>query len=258
MSKIKHFHKAPPPAEPDLLAKYEPYVMPVAIGVLAVLVLYFGWMFWRSRGEARVARQWQEFSLAYFDTRFSKNPDSMSQFSERFGTSPAGLAAEQIAGDYQMRKGLESQIADKESARKELEAARRRFEKIVDIAPQKEGLMYERAIYSLAYASESLGDCRQAILWYEKLAENPESAFAEAAARGIERCQLAEQVGFFAAFDQLDLDVSATAPGESVPQRPDISYPDPSPPVTDGAPSSDPAPTADSNSDPAPAPKDGQ
>lgn len=225
MSKQKHFHKAPIQAPEDPLAKYEPYLRPVLLGVGAVVVLLLGVYFFRSRVDSRVSNQWREFSSAYYETALNGAPDSMSQFSERFPGTPAGLAAEQIAGDILLRNGLSKQIVDDAAAKKDIEAARKRFQKVIENSPQKTGLMYERSVYSLAYALEALRNCDEAIVHYTALTKNPKSTFAELAQRGVDRCKLALSVGFFTALDKIEEAVSGPAPGEGFPERPDISYP---------------------------------
>lgn len=253
MTKPKHFHKAPVQSPPDPLAKFEPYVKPILI-TMGVLVLGMALIaFWRSRADSRVANQWREFSLAYYETANQGGPDAMSQFSERFPLTPAGLAAEQIAGDILIRNGLAKQIQDDKTSKKDLEDARDKFQSVVDSMPQKSGWMYERAIYSLAYALESLRSCEEAARWYGELTKNESSAFAELAERGIERCQLAQAVGFYTALDNIEAEISGPAPGVGLPERPDISFPEP---AAASAPSGEPTtpPVEQKPSDPPPAP----
>jgi hypothetical protein len=225
MTKPKHFHKAQAPVDP--LAKFEPYVKPVLIGIGVLVVGMTAIALWRSRVDSRAANQWREFSSAYFETSINRGPDAMSQFGERFPATTAGLAAEQIAGDISMRNGLSKQIQDDAGSKKDLETARKKFEKVVESSTQKEGLMYERAVYSLAYANESLRNCDEAVRWYGELAKNDESTFAELSRRGIERCKLAQSVAFFDALDKFEQEISGPAPGVGLPERPDISYPTP-------------------------------
>ncbi len=256
MTKPKHFHKAPVQAPVDPLAKFEPYVKPVLIGIGVLVVGMSAIALWRSRVDSRSANEWREFSLAYFETSNTRGPDAMSQFSERFPATTAGLAAEQIAGDISMRNGLGKQIQDEAGSKKDLETARKKFEKVVDGSPQKSGLMYERAVYSLAYANESLRNCDEAVRRYEELANNEESTFAELARRGIERCKLAQSVGFFEALDKFEQELSGPAPGVGLPERPDISYPMPAP-SGEFAPNEPAVPSGQEKSnDPAPAPND--
>lgn len=260
MTKPKHFHKAPVQAPEDPLAKFEPYIKPIlwtlgtVVAVMVIVALY------RSRVDSRAANQWREFSTAYFETAFSRGPDAMSQFSERFPATTAGLTAEQIAGDILMRDGLNKQIRDESGSKKDLENARKKFEKVVDTFPEKSGLMYERAVYSLAYANESLRQLDEASRWYSELIKNEKSPYAELAHRGIERCRLAQSVGFFEALDKFESEISGPAPGIGLPERPDIAYPtgaDEVPPPPGTAPdapagkSDDPVPAPD---DPAPSP----
>lgn len=254
MAKPKHFHKAQAPVDP--LAKYEPYVRPVLIGLGVVLLIMIGIALYRARIDSRAGNQWREFSAAYYETAVNRAPDAMTQFAERFPGTVAGLAAEQIAGDILMRDGLEKQVIDDEGSKKALEGARRRFEKIIETSPEKQGLMYERAVFSLAYAQEALRQLDEAIQTYKILANNEKSSFNELARRGIQRCEMAGAVGFFEALDQLELEAEAPAPGVGIPERPDISFPGSEP---DAAPPGD-APVEEQPksepADPAPAPDD--
>lgn len=254
MAKPKHFHKAQAPVDP--LAKYEPYVRPALIGLGAILVILIGIALYRSRVDSRAGSQWREFSSAYYETAFNRAPDAMTQFAERFPGTTAGLAAEQIAGDLLLRSGLEKQVVDEEGSQKDLESARKRFAQIVDSFPVKSGLMYERAVFSLAYAQEALRQCDEAVKWYKTLSENEKSSFAELAQRGIQRCELAASVGFFEALDTLELQTEAPAPGVGLPERPDIAYPTPESetPAEPAAPAE--AAPQNESADPAPAPDD--
>ncbi len=256
MTKPKHFHKAPVQAPVDPLAKFEPYIKPVLWGMGIFLAALIGVAFWRYRAESRVANQWREFSTSYFETAINRAPDSMSQFSERFPATPAGLAAEQIAGDILLRNGLSKQIVDKDKSREDIEAARKRFEKVIDGSPEKAGLMYERAVYSLAYSHESLGNCDDATRWYGDLVKNPSSPFAELAQRGVDRCKLAKSVGFFAALDSIEMEILEAAPDVGLPERPDITYPPLMDDAENKAADETPPPREEKTNDPAPAPDD--
>jgi tetratricopeptide (TPR) repeat protein len=227
MTKPKHFHKAPVQTPYDPLAKYAPYARPVLITVGVIVIGLIVFAFFRSRIDSRAANQWREFSIAYYETSFNQAPDALTQFSERFPATPAGLTAEQIAGDILARSGLSKQLQDEAGSRKDLDGARKRFQKVVDESPEKSGLMYERAVYSLAYVLESLRNCDEAVSWYQQLADDEESPFAELSQRGIERCALAKQVGFFEALDNYEAEIIGPAPDISLPERPDISFPSP-------------------------------
>jgi hypothetical protein len=85
--------------------------------------------------------------------------------------------------------------------------------------------MYERAVYSLAYSHESLRNCDEANRCYGDLVKNPNSPFAELAQRGVDRCKLAQSVGFFAALDSIEKEILEAAPDVGLPERPDITYP---------------------------------
>ncbi len=254
MTKPKHFHKAPIQTPEDPLARYEPYIKPVLWCLGLFLAALIGVTFWRYRAESRVANQWREFSTSYFDSANNGAADSLSQFSERFPATPAGLTAEQIAGDILLRSGLGKQIRDDAASIKDIEAAKERFKKIVDSSPIKTGLMYERAVYSLAYAQESLRNCDEASRWYGDLIKKPTSPFAELAQRGADRCTLAQRVGFFEALDSIEKEISEAAPDVGLPERPDITYPPTMDAADKKADSETAPPTEAKTNDPAPVP----
>jgi hypothetical protein len=210
MSKVKHFHKATAPVDP--LAKYEPYIRPVLIATAIFLVVLMGALYWRSRAESRVARQWQEFTSAYYESLFNDAPDSLSQYAERFPSTSAGLAAEQIAGDILLRNGLSKQFNDAKESKSDLEEAKVRFEKIVQGSAQTDLAMHERAVFSLAYTLESLRKCDEAQRWYGEILKKPNSTFAELAQRGVDRCKLAQSVDFFTALDKGTAEINTPAP----------------------------------------------
>jgi tetratricopeptide (TPR) repeat protein len=256
MSKLKHFHKAPVKSPDDLLAKFEPYIKPVVWGLGALVVLLLAIAYWRSQVVSRAANQWREFSSAYYETAINRAPDSMSQFSERFPQTTAGLAAEQIAGDILMRDGLAKQVSEQEKANENFEAALKRFQKVVDLSPEKSGLMYDRAVYSLAYAHEALFQFDAAIRHYTSLMERS-SPLSELARRGSQRCQEALALGFAAAFDNIETETSGPAPGVGLPPRPDISPPSAGGEENARSAAGDPPPAANSAEDPAPEPPAG-
>ncbi len=234
-------------AEIDPLAKWIPYVKPLLIGVGVVLLGILGYGLWNSRRESRVSTQWDEFNRAFYESLGSGSPDGLTDVSERFANTRAGVTASQVAGDMYAERGLGQWLTDREAAKKDLERARDRYRAIIDSNLPKDDLLFQQAKYSLAYVTETLADPAMANELYRELIQNhPESPFRDLAERGQMRCNLAKEADFFAEFDAYNFDVVGPAPGEALPDVPDIRLTQPGDAgPAEGAPDGSPSPTDD-------------
>jgi tetratricopeptide (TPR) repeat protein len=83
-----------------------------------------------------------------------------------------------------------------------------------------------RSTFSLAYAHESLGEFEEARKLYQQLVEQaPDSAFGQAAQRGLHRCTDPSFAIVYDRFKEWE-DPFAVAPGETPSEKPDISFPE--------------------------------
>ncbi len=168
-------------------------------------------------------RQWNEFSIGFLNALNNNSPDPLSDVGERYPNAQAGLWADQVAGDLYLERGLSEQLTDRDAAQRSIEHARDKYESIVNSSIDKSNLLYQQAKYSLAYATEVLGDYAVANEMYsELLKDQPKTPFASLIRRGQTRCKLGKETEFHKSFRDYDFEVSTPAPGNALPELPDI------------------------------------
>ncbi|MEZ6095750.1 MAG: tetratricopeptide repeat protein [Pirellulaceae bacterium] len=194
----------------------------IVLGVVAVLVLVFGWMinsYLRNQSESV---PWEMLFRAVSDNANTGSVNDFTLMHEEYPDLTASAWAMQMRGDSQLRSGLTKFIADRNAAIKNLEDAKKSYQSIVTSNADVSERLMQRAVYCLAYTCESLGEFDEAIAQYEKIVkESPDSPFVAQADRALDRLadpdirkvwELTKTAG--------------TAPEAPLPSAPDISFPE--------------------------------
>lgn len=229
-----------------LLETIKPHTNLIMLGAVALFLLFIAiaWMF---QSRARVVEgEWLSLNQALAVANMTGSAGTIKEVAEEYPDGVAGLWGLQMAGDFELRQGLQEIAKNRTEGMRTLEKARNTLKKVVEAPNSRKSTMLQvRSTFSLAYAHESLGEFDEARKLYQMLVEQaPESAFGQAAERGLSRCN---DPGFAAVYDRFKQweDPFAVAPGEPTTEKPDISFPDIS--ETDNPPNNDP-----SNSETAP------
>jgi tetratricopeptide (TPR) repeat protein len=194
----------------------------VAIGLLGLIAIT---LFINNRQQS-VAEPWQELTSAQSEFAISGNVDRLTQVAATHPDTPAAMWALQSAGDYQLRRGIDQLREDRTAGFELIEKSKDSFQKILDApASAKSSDVQQASVFSMAYASESLGEFDEAARYYTQLIEEaPDSHFADAAKRGAARSTNPEFVAAYKKFKEFE-DIG-DAPGPNVPDRPDIEFPE--------------------------------
>ena len=260
--------------ESDLLAdkieqkftQIKPY-LPAMLGILGAVVLgLLGYGIYSSQKETRAARAWTDF---YFS---DTSPQDLEAIASDFSDTSAGTWARLTAGDANMAKALEKWNVDRS-------VSDQYFTQAVDdyraaAKSSSEPFTKGRALFGLAQALEGLGERKEAIIEYKRLAsEGVTEDIAAEAKRRLAWLEGAEAEVFFAWYrERADAAPAPTGPtgSPSIPGLPDFSFPptsgsppsglpslpaasDPEPQATP-SPASEPAPPASDPVAPAPEP----
>jgi hypothetical protein len=216
----------------QMLEKVKPHLTTIGLvivacvlGVIAIAVIV------RGRFEQNAA-QWRDLSTSSAIALRTGDISGLKSVAETYPDSKAGLWALQMAGDQQLRMGIEQLSFDREAGNQLIAKAKENFQEIVD-APQsiKSTMLDRRSYFSLAYAHESLGEFDKAKEIYEELiALAPDSAFVEPARRGLERSTNKQYVNLYTQFANFEETEIGDAPGPALPDRPIIEFPEALPP----------------------------
>ncbi|MBU6384897.1 MAG: hypothetical protein KGS49_03060 [Planctomycetes bacterium] len=227
--------------ESDLLAdkieqrftQIKPY-LPALLGTIGVVVLgLLGYGIYSSQKETRAARAWTDF---YFS---DTSPQDLEAIAGDFSDTSAGTWAKLTAGDANMAKALEKWNVDRT-------VADQYFTQAVDdyraaAKSSTEPFTKGRALFGLAQALEGLGERKEAIIEYKRLAsEGVTEDIAAEAKRRLAWLEGKEAEVFFAWYrDRTNAAPAASNPGgrPSIPGLPDFAFP----PASGGSPSGLPA-----------------
>ncbi len=195
----------------------------------AVIAVILGLWWWDLSAKNR-AVPWRVLNRSVSQTRLVGDARSLELVAEDFPEEPAGLWALQLAADFEMRTGI-LQYSGDEQERKEgmdkVRKAKKLYLQIVESGVEKSTMLQRRSLFGLAYAAESLGEFDEANKYYLQLLEQAgDSPFKEAAQRGLERTSQPEFAKLFEQFVNYVPPESDEAPGPSLPERPDISFPE--------------------------------
>ena len=109
------------------------------------------------------AEPWQQLDQSVNQFRISQNVDSLKQMENDFPNDKATNFALQIAGDYELNRGLQQLPTDREGAMTLIKRAKETFQKVYDAPNTTKTVMQQRrSLFTLAYAAESLGEFDEA------------------------------------------------------------------------------------------------
>ncbi len=208
--------------------KLAPYGSQIALGIAVCFLAFIAVTFLVKSSYDRRELQWRQLNNSITEVGINGNTNSLKQVAEDFPNGKAGKWALQLAGDYDLRTGISQLSYDREGGLKLIAKARDSLQEVYDApASEKSSMLQRRSIFSLAYATESLGEFEAAKSLYQELSDNaPGTPFAEPARRGIERTSNPQYAEMFAMFEEYIDPLSGDAPGPSMPRKPDISFPD--------------------------------
>ncbi len=232
-AKKKTKSKAPFVEEPEELSGSEkifeaisPHLTTIGLVVLAGLLAFVAIAFMIQSSFDKKAVEWRDLANSSAIALRSGDISNLKAVANSYPDSKAGLWALQMAGDQQLRMGIEQLSSDRDGGIQLIKKSKENFQSIVD-SPQtlKTTMLDRRSHFSLAYAHESLGEFADAKKIYDKLVEQaPDSAFADPARRGSKRSSNEKYALLYEKFVNFEEDVLGDAPGPSIPDRPNISF----------------------------------
>lgn len=218
---------APERSENDeLMDKLRPYLTQIGVAViLGLLALIAITLFINSR-QNNASAPWQELTSAQSEFAISGNADRLTQVASAYPNTAAAMWALQSAGDFQLRQGIDQLREDRDKGFELIEKSKESFQQILDApASAKSSDIQQSSVFSMAYASESLGQFDDAAKYYTQLIEEaPDSHFAASAKRGVARSTNPEFAAAFKKFKEYE--ALGDAPGPNVPTRPEIDFPE--------------------------------
>ncbi len=216
------------PSEAEkILEASRPYWGQIALGVCVLLLGYVLVSIFFQNSENAAAEPWQELDRSINQFRISQNVDSLKQMENDYPNEKATNFALQMAGDYELNRGLQQLPTDRDGAIKLIKDAKESFQKVYD-APNtsKTVMQQQRSLYTLAYAAESLGQFDEAKELYSKYTqEAPDSLLYKDAQRGLARVTNPKFTGLYKQFQDHEL-FDEEAPGAAVEDAPNIDFPE--------------------------------
>ena len=216
------------PSEAErLLEASRPYWGQIALGVCVLLLGYVLVSYFLQSSQNSAAEPWQQLDRSLNQFGISQNVDSLKQMENDFPNDKATNFALQIAGDYEMNRGLQQLPTDREGAIKLIKRAKESFQKVYDAPNTSKTVMQQRrSLFTLAYAAESLGEFDEAKALYSKYTqEAPDSLLFKDAQRGLARVTNPKFVALYNEFQDREL-FEEEAPGAAVEDAPNIEFPE--------------------------------
>jgi tetratricopeptide (TPR) repeat protein len=204
----------------------KPYWTQIILGLVFLTVAILLGLFLWQQAQSAEADKWQRLSIAQTTYRFSEDNSNLAELAEQFPDAPVGLWAMLYSADADMRTGLSNFGSDKKAGFDKIAKAEASYRKIVDSTAEKSTELQRRSLFGLAYALESGGKFVDAAEAYRQLVDlGEDNPFYEEAERGLNRCQNPVMVELFEKFREFE-PVEGEAPGDRLPARPDISFPE--------------------------------
>ncbi len=205
----------------------KPYWSHITLAVCLVVLAIIGSFYLMEQTRAAEASKWRDVSIAFQNYRNTTNNESLKQLAEELPDDKAGMWSLIYAADAEVRSGLNDFLTDRNSGFDKLKKAQGFYQQILDSKADVSPMLQRRATLGLAYAYESSGDFNNAEKYYQQIVDlGEESPFYEGAKRGVERSTDSELIKLFDKFRNYEPPIEEEAPGEGLPQRPDISFPE--------------------------------
>ena len=210
------------------LEKLKPYSRQISLALLVIAILIAGGFLWAFLRQRNVDNQMREFQVAYNEAYPTGNPDTLIDFAAQHPDTNVAALASMNAGDLYLKSGLEKVLTDRIASMKLLKNAKENYQAVINANNSAAKSLRDRAVASMAYTCESMGNYDEAKEFYDQLREAGEdNPFFDFAVRAIDRCDLAVSMDFNGKLESIKIDMSPIAPGEDLPRRPDISFPEP-------------------------------
>ena len=209
------------------LGHLKPYASHIALAVAVGFLGFIGITYFIDGQRRAYSDQWRELAVATTDFRISNNTTRLLNVAEDYPNQKAAMWSLQIAGDADLQSGLAQLSYDREGGFAIIKRAKENLQKVVDASSAlKTDELQQRALFSLAYACESLGDFEGAAKNYQSIIDgNADSAFVEPAKRGLSRSKNPELIALYDKFKNWK-DLAEDAPGPNVPDVPNIDFPE--------------------------------
>lgn len=204
------------------LGHLRPHLTNIILVFVLVVVLIAAIMMIRYSQQEIAGAQWQQLNTVMNQFAFDQQTDRFTELAETYPDESASLWALHIAGLADMQTGLGNLISKRADGIRQLEKARKNFQKILESKMEKSASLMQRTLYSLATTQEALGEFDEAKKVYQQLVDSfPQTFYADAVKRAQERLQNSQLVAFYEKFKTVGI-----APGLKLDPRPDISFPD--------------------------------
>ncbi|MEM7454972.1 MAG: hypothetical protein AAF456_11535 [Planctomycetota bacterium] len=208
----------------EKLGNLKPYASQIALGAALLFAAFVAISYYIAWRQDQQENEWRELNVSSTSAAMNGDSSTLVELYDQFPDKPVGMWSLQLAGDFDLRVGLQTINSDREEGRKLIEKAKDSFQKIIDASDSlKSNELADRSVFSMAYACESLGQFDEAKGFYDQLAADDDSIFQETALRGAERCTNDTLIAMYKQFEEYE---DEAAPGALTPDRPRIDLPD--------------------------------
>uniref|UniRef100_A0A7C4LLT1 Tetratricopeptide repeat protein n=1 Tax=Schlesneria paludicola TaxID=360056 RepID=A0A7C4LLT1_9PLAN len=182
-----------------LLPWFEEHGMQVVWGLIAVLLVAGGAMWWTSTATSAGAAGWTKLARLSGE----ETPDELTDVADKYGDTLAGVWARLRTAELNLENGVLAAFSDRELALADLERAKNDFEKVLAAKVDPPENVKQRALLGLARTLEALcdGDTAPVIEAYERLLKQyPQSIYKEQVERRIKELKSPSAREFYAWF----------------------------------------------------------
>ena len=209
------------------LADIKPYWQQIALAIALGFLIFVGIAYYLDSQKKLEAAKWQDLSTSIWNAEATNDVSDLTFLAQEYPNHAVGMWALQLAGDYELRTGIQKLTVDRKLGLEKAAKAKGYFQQVVDSSVKKSEMLQRRSVFGLAYSSETSGDFESAKKYYQQVIDEGEDyPFYEAATRGLERSDDIDYVAFFDKFQNFEVANAEEAPGEVLPDRPNIDFPD--------------------------------
>ena len=209
------------------LAEIKPYWQQIALAIALGFLIFVGITYWLEGKKNLEAAKWQDLSTAIWNAESTKDVADLTFLAQEYPDHPVGMWALQLAGDFELRTGIQKFTTDRKTGMDKVKKAQTYFQQVVDSGVKKTPMLQRRSVFGLAYSAETAGDFETAKVQYQKVIDEGDGfPFFEAATRGLERSSNIDYVAFFDKFRSWEVASAEEAPAQVLPDRPNLDFPD--------------------------------
>lgn len=211
-----------------------PYYNHILIGILSVAVLISVLIWWNNSKAKNLGASWGD----YFNAASSREPSAMDEVAKLHPGTPAAVWAHISAGDLQLAKGVGLMFRDRDEAKDVLDEAEQHYLAAVEGGAEDDPWLMERTQYGLGQVCEARSEVEKAIGYYQAAAAiDADSVIGKAAQKRADLLADSDVAGWYNWFDRQEPPTPGDMPGgsglgpnlpgnlESLPDRPDLSFP---------------------------------